>query len=72
MNEAWAKIKMNRMVLIMNIIICCALTAGYTVDFLKGRKTAIFVAIFVIVMAAELCACIVIFRKSKTSEKFKF
>ena len=72
MDEAWAKIKVNRMVLTMNIIICCALTAGYIMDFAKGRKTAIFVAIFIVIMAVQLVACIAVYRKSRTSESFKY
>ena len=71
MSETWAKSKTNRMVLIMNIIVCAALTAGYFADFLKGRKTAIFVAVFIVVMAAQLCVNIAVYRKNKASDTFK-
>ena len=72
MTETWAKSKTNRMVLIMNIIICSALTVGYLVDFVKGRKTAAFVALFIVVMAVQLCLNIVVYRKNKASDTFKF
>jgi methyl-accepting chemotaxis protein len=72
MSEVWAKIKTNRMVLIMNVVICGALTAGYFIDFLKGRKPAAFVAFFIAVMLAQLCVCIIVYRRDKTSDKFKY
>ena len=72
MNEEWAKIKTNRMILTMNMIICAALTAGYFLDYLKGRKTALFVGLFFLVMATQLCANIAMYRKSKGSDSFKF
>ena len=72
MNEKMAIAKTNRMVLIMNIIVCCALAAGYFVDFLKGRKTAVFVAVFVVVMLAQLCVNIAAYRKDKASDTFKY
>jgi len=72
MNETMAKAKTNRMILIMNVIICCALTAGYFVDFLKGRKTAVFVAVFIVVMLAQLCVNIAAYRRDKASDKFKY
>ncbi|MCL2088901.1 MAG: methyl-accepting chemotaxis protein [Oscillospiraceae bacterium] len=71
MSEAWAKIKTNRMILIMNVIVCAALTAGYTIDLLKGRKTLIFVGVFLAVIIAELCVCAAVFKKNKESDSFK-
>ena len=72
MNEAWAKIKTNRMILIMNVIICSALTAGYLMDLMKGRKTVAFVAVFIVIMAIQLCVCIVAYRRNKASDTFKY
>ena len=72
MSEAWAKIKTNRMILIMNFIICGALTVGYFLDYVKGRKTLAFIVIFSVVMAVQLCICIVVYRKNKASEAFKY
>ena len=72
MTETWAKSKTNRMVLIMNIIVCCALTAGYFADYLKGRKTAVFVALFVLITAAQLVVNIIVYRKNNASDVFKF
>ena len=72
MNEAWAKSKTNRMILIMNTIVCSALTAGYFVDFMKGRKTAAFVALFVVVMAVQLCINTLVYRRSNDSDSFMY
>ena len=72
MSEIWAKIKANRMLLIMNIIICSALSAGYLVDFLKGRKSAVFVAIFIVIMLMQLCVNIIIYRRDNASDSFKY
>jgi len=72
MAEVWAMIKINRMILIMNIIICGALSAGYLIDFVKGRKSIAFVAFFIVVMLAQLCACIVAYRKDNASDKYKY
>ena len=72
MGETWAIIKTNRMALIMNLIICGALTAGYLADLLKGRKTVLFVALFVIVMAVQLCICIAAYKKDPASDAYKY
>jgi len=60
------------MVLILNIIICAALAVGYIVDFLKGRKTAVFVAVFIAVMLIQLCVNIAVYRKDRASNVFKY
>ena len=70
MSEAWAKIKTNRMVLIMNVIICCALSAGYVMDYVRGRRTIGFIAIFLAVMAVQLCVNILVYRKNKAADVF--
>ena len=72
MNETWAKIKTNRMVLIINIIVCVALIAGYFADFMKGRRTIAFVALFIAIVAMQLCVCIAVYRKNKASDAFKY
>ena len=72
MSEEWARIKTNKMVLTMNIIICSALTVGYFVDYLKGRKSGAFVALFFIVMAIQLCINLAAYSKNKDSEAFKY
>ena len=72
MSEKWAIIKTNHMALIMNIIICGALTAGYLADMLKGRKTLAFVVVFIIVMAIQLCICIAAYKKDNSSDGFKY
>ena len=72
MSESWAKIQANRMVLIMNGIICTALTAGYLVDFMKARKTATFVALFLAIMAIQLAINIIAYKRDETSDNFKF
>ena len=72
MNEAWAKTKTNRMVLIINIIVCCALILGYFVDFMKGRKTIAFVILFIAIVVIQLCANIFEYRKNKASDTFKY
>jgi len=48
MNETWAAAKTNRMVLIMNAIIGVALTAGYLIDLVRGRKTVLFVVCYLV------------------------
>ena len=60
------------MILIMNIIICGALSAGYFIDFMKGRKTVAFVAFFIVVMLTQLCVGIVAYRKDNASNKYKY
>ena len=72
MDEAWAKIKTNRMVLIMNIIICSALTVGYLLDLFRGRKTAAFIASILAIMAVQLTVNILVYRKDKASDIFRF
>ena len=72
MNETWVISKTNRMVLIMNAIIAGALTVGYFIDFLKGRKSIIFVGIFILIMIAQLCTSILTYRKNKASDTFKY
>ena len=72
MNETWAKIKTNRMIMIMNIVVCGALTAGYFADYLKGRKTIAFVMLFLAVVLVQLCVCAVVYRKNKASDLFKY
>jgi len=72
MNEAWAKIKTNRMILIMNIVICIALSAGYSIDLLKGRKTGGFVGLFIAVVVIQLVINISAYRKNNASDTFKY
>jgi len=72
MDEAWAKIKTNRMVLTMNFIICGAFTAGYISDIARGRKTPLFVTTLVVIMIAQLVMSTVVFRKNRASDAFKF
>ena len=72
MDEAWAKIKTNRMVLTMNFVVCCALAIGYLSDLLRGRKTIAFVLTIVAIMLVQLIANIIVFRKNKASDTFRF
>ena len=72
MDEAWAKIKTNRMILIMNLVICCALAVGYLSDLLRARKTVAFVATIIVIMAVQLVINMVVFRKNKASDSFRF
>ena len=72
MNETWAKIKRNRMVLIMNIVICMTLTIGYLADLLRGRSSIVFIASVLAVIVVQLCINIVIYRKNKASEVMKY
>ncbi|MCL2044916.1 MAG: methyl-accepting chemotaxis protein [Oscillospiraceae bacterium] len=72
MLEEWAREKSNRIVLIMNIIICSALTIGYFMDYLKGRKTVVFVLVFLIATIMQLCINIVAYKKKKDSVSFKY
>ena len=71
MSEAWAKIKANQMILTMNVIICSVLAVGYCGDVMKGRRTAAFVLLFIVVMAAQLCVNIVVYKRNKASDTFK-
>jgi len=72
MSEAWAKIKTNHRILVMNMIICGALTAGYAVDVAKGRKTVAFVAVFVVLLAIQLVVCGLVYRNDKSSDNYKY
>ena len=72
MDEAWAKIRTNRMVLTMNVIICCSLTGGYISDLFRARKTPTFVATIIIIMAVQLIINFIVFRKNNASDAFKF
>jgi len=72
MNETWAKIKTNRMVLIMNIVICSALTIGYLADFIRGRRTVGVISIVLAVVIVQLCINIVVYRRNKASEAMKY
>ena len=72
MNEAWVKIKTNRMILIMNIVICASLCAGYLADFLRGRSEIAFIAFVLTVILIQLLVNIVIFKRDKASEVMKY
>ena len=72
MSETWAKIKANRMIIIMNIIICVALAAGYIGDGMRGRRTVAFVTLFLAVVIAQLCVNIIVYRRNSASDTFKF
>ena len=71
MDETWAKIKTNRMVLIMNVVICSALTAGYISDLFRARKTAAFVATIIAITAVQLIINIIVFQRNKASHAFR-
>jgi Methyl-accepting chemotaxis protein len=71
MDETWSLIKTNRMILIMNIIICLALTAGYISDLARGRKTLFFVVTIIVIMAVQLIINIIVFRKNNASQTFR-
>ena len=72
MNETWAIIRTNRMILIMNIIVCCALTVGYFVDYMKGRKTIAFFILLVVVMAIQLFINVAENKRDNASTRFKY
>jgi len=72
MDEAWAKTKTNRMILIINAVIVGALTAGYFADYMKGRKMLGFVALFAAIMAVQLCLNIAVYRKNNALDAFKY
>ena len=72
MDEVWAKIKTNRMILTMNMVVCGALTAGYFSDLFRGRKTAVFVATIIVIMAVQLMVNILAFRKDNASGAFRY
>ena len=70
--EPWALIKTNRMVFIMNIVICGALGAGYTIDILKGRMMISNFAVFITFVLLQLIICSIIFKRNKQSNCFKY
>ena len=72
MNEAWAKAKTNRMVLVMNAVICAALTAGYLIDLARGRKTALFVGCYLVAVALQLGISLMAYRRDKTSGVYRY
>ena len=72
MDETWAKIKTNRMILIMNIVICGALTAGYISDLFRARKTLAFVATIIFIMAVQMIVNVIVFKRNKDSRVFRF
>ena len=70
--ESWALIKINRIVYIMNTIICGALAVGYMMDLLKGRKTLGFIIIFFVFLTLQLVICSMKFIHNKESIYFKY
>ena len=72
MNEAWAKAKTNRMVLVMNSVICGALAVGYLSDLARGRKTVVFVVCYLVAIAIQLGISIVVYRRDTMSDSYKY
>jgi len=72
MDNSWILVKTNRMIFIMNVVLCAALTIGYIGEIPKGTKTVGFVLVFLTFVAIQIAVPSYVYLKNKASVNFRY